>query len=986
MKTSFKRLLSLILAFAIIFCAIPGIFATEVDAATVTMTEYSSYIGRTWFKWYTQYPGYGSTVFDTGDYWTDTIAYFTVNDGRTAFCVEPHIAGVTGTHTSVSWDYMDSFKRRGITLALAYGAPNNGKTSEDAIYGTAAVVWDMACGYRNFDGSFMYASGVGTLTSSPFASALAAYKPGAYAEYNAILAKIANHGTIPSFAVKLKSQLTDANKITLRFNASNGKYEATVTDTNGVLENFNFISPLNGLTFSKNGNTLKISATAEAAANLQSATTIVNRGNEVEVSPDLCTLWQPSNGQTVCTLDVATDPVPCYFALEAEPVEADVNVVKTSTDGKVDGISFNVKNNTTGVSSTATTANGGKFSFKAKVGDSVTITEIVPEGYVNTAASKTITVAAGTNTVTFHNILRQGQIKVTKSGMVFSSVIEADGKYQPVYSMQGLSGAVYEVTAAEDIYSLSGELIYSAGDVVDTITTDATGVGTSDLLYLGKYSVTETTAPAGMVLNTEAHPVELTYTGQEAEVVTSNVGFYNERQKAVISLDKILEQDSTFGVIPENEMLSVSFGLYAAEDLTATDGKVIPADGLLEVAACEESGKLTFATDVPAGAKLYVQEISTDAKYILSDEKYPVEFTYAGQNIDAVAIPVNDGNAITNELIRGTIVGKKVDEDGFEICGAKFGLFGHYETEFTEENAILTAESNEIGIFVFEDVPYGSYVVRELEPAPAFVLNDTLYDVTVDEDGDVVEITVENAFLVGSVKTTKVDAENPENKLTGAVFEVYVDVDGDKIFDADIDILVGEMNEIETGVYRMDNLRYNGYFLHEKTAPENFIKDDGYYYFEIRKDGEIVIVENEAGVGFINLPSTGSLELTKTDADDGKLLPDAGFRIRNEDGEVVAEGYTDKNGVAKFTLRVGKYTYQEFDAPEGYVIDESEFEFEIKENGEIVKAEMTNTPTPDAPKTGDTSKVGLWAVLLTVSVVAIGTMFFFYKKERMNRQ
>lgn len=84
MKVSFKRLLSLLLVMAIILCAIPGILATEANAATVTMTEYYSYIGKTWFKWYTQYAGYGSTVFDTGDYWTETIAYFTVNDGRTA--------------------------------------------------------------------------------------------------------------------------------------------------------------------------------------------------------------------------------------------------------------------------------------------------------------------------------------------------------------------------------------------------------------------------------------------------------------------------------------------------------------------------------------------------------------------------------------------------------------------------------------------------------------------------------------------------------------------------------------------------------------------------------------------------------------------------------------------------------------------------------------------------------------------------------------
>ena len=126
------------------------------------------------------------------------------------------------------------------------------------------------------------------------------------------------------------------------------------------------------------------------------------------------------------------------------------------------------------------------------------------------------------------------------------------------------------------------------------------------------------------------------------------------------------------------------------------------------------------------------------------------------------------------------------------------------------------------------------------------------------------------------MQTTKVDAEYPDHKLTGAVFEVYVDVDGDQAYRAETDRFIGEMSEVETGVYRMDGLQYNGYFLHEKTSPEGFLKDDNYYYFEIREDGETVTVENEADVGFVNQPITGKLELTKKDISDGKLLPGVG--------------------------------------------------------------------------------------------------------------
>ena len=329
-------------------------------------------------------------------------------------------------------------------------------------------------------------------------------------------------------------------------------------------------------------------------------------------------------------------------------------------------------------------------------------------------------------------------------------------------------------------------------------------------------------------------------------------------------------------------------------------------------------------------------------------------------------------------------MGKKVDEDGFAVGGAVFGLFKAGETEFTEETALMTAESNEIGVFLFEDVPYGNWLIRELKPAPAFVLNENVYPVTVSENEETVEITVENRFITGAVQTTKVDAECPDNKLTGAVFEVYIDADGNQEFDPDIDRPVGEMNEIEDGVYRLDGLRYNGYFLYEKTSPEGFLKDENYHYFEIRNDGETVIVENEAGVGFVNQPITGELEITKKDISDGKLLPGVGFRIKNDKGEIVAEGYTDENGIAEFTLRYGKYTYQEFDPLDGYQPDETEYPFEIKEDGEIIKAEMTNEkiPTPDIPQTGDDTNLGFFIGLGAIALGGLVASVIMYIKRK----
>ena len=590
--------------------------------------------------------------------------------------------------------------------------------------------------------------------------------------------------------------------------------------------------------------------------------------------------------------------------------------------------------------------------------------------------------------VTFSNEPQMGTVTITKTGEIFSSVVESDGVYQPVYEIKGVAGGVYSITAAEDIYTPDGTLRYSKGEIVATLTTGENGTATSDPLYLGKFEIREEQAPDTLVLNSEVIPVELEYAGQEVSITTTSASMYNERQQVEISLGKVLEQDEKFGIGMNGEIASVKFGLYAAEDLTAADGKVIPKDGLLEIAACDENGSITFKSDIPVGAKLYIKEYATNEQYILSDTAYPVTFEYAGQDVLVVRIAVNNGEVIGNDIIRGTVVGKKIDEDGFTIAGSTFGLFHPDTTEFTEETALMVSESNEIGVFGFEDVPYGKWIIRELKAAPAFVLNETVYEVTVAEHGEIIEITIENRFIVGSVTTTKVDAEYPDNKLSGAVFEVFADVNGNQEYDADIDLLVGDLTEVEAGVYVMDGLRYNGYFLHERVAPEFFLADDNYYYFEIRTDGEVVVVENEAGVGFINQPKTGEFVLTKSDITDGKLLPGVGFRIRNEAGEIVVEGYTDENGEFRATLRIGKYTYEEFAPLDGYIADTEQYPFEIKENGEIVKAEMTNEREPepvipDNPQTGDESNIGFWIGLAAVALGGIiATAIVLIKKKK----
>ena len=365
------------------------------------------------------------------------------------------------------------------------------------------------------------------------------------------------------------------------------------------------------------------------------------------------------------------------------------------------------------------------------------------------------------------NTPQKGTITVEKTGEIFSNVTAVGGGYtdengndvtlptiyQPEYSVSGLAGAVFEIYADENITTPDGTVRYTKDTLVDAITTGEKGTATSKQLYLGKYRVVEKTAPNGFVLNRTVNHIALTYAGQNEKVTNTSTSFTNDRQKVEIDLTKVLEQNEKFNIGSNDEILNVSFGLYADEDLKAANGSVISKDGLLEIITCDEKGKATFTTDLPIGS-YYVKEISTDNHYILSDKKYPVVFEYAGQNTATVHISVNDGEPIENEIIYGTIKGLKIDrETGENIAGTLFGLFSNNETEFTEETAILTAKSNEEGIFTFENVPYGEYIVYELKPATGYLPNVESYPVTISENKEVVEITVLND-KISELKTT----------------------------------------------------------------------------------------------------------------------------------------------------------------------------------------------------------------------------------------
>ena len=659
-------------------------------------------------------------------------------------------------------------------------------------------------------------------------------------------------------------------------------------------------------------------------------------------------------------------------------------------------------------------------------------------GYVLDSSPVPFTVDGSQTIVTVekHNIAQKGIIKIGKTGQVFYSVVESDGLYQPVFSVQGLPGAVYEITAAEDVYTLDGTLRYAKGDVVAEITTDSTGTATTEPLYLGKFEVRENIAPFGMVTSDEVHSVELTYAGQEVEITEIATSFYNERQKAEISLSKVLEKNEIFGVGNNNEILSVQFGLFAAENLTAADGSMIPADGLLEIVNCDENGKAVFATDIPVGAKLYVKEISTDSHYQIPGQKYPIVFDYAGQESILVEIKVNGGEAIKNNLIYGTIKGLKIDRETKEaIAGALFGLFRADETEFTAEKTILTAESGEDGIFTFENIPYGNWIVKELQPAESFLPNEEIYPVTVSEHEQLIEITVVNDRIPEIGTTATVDGE--KEICATEVFTLTDTVSYKHLIPGKEYVLKGVLMDESTGnplLIDGEEIHAETVFTPEEPSGEVIVEftfdakciktDTDIVVFEILyRDGmELAVhadIEDEDQTVTVKAPEIGTQatadgkkEITTSDrvkiedvVSYKNLTPDKEYTVKgilmnkstgeplHVDGKEIRSSFTFKPDTPDGEITVtfvfdasGLTTATEIVVFESLYRDDVEIaaHADIEDVGQTVKL---TPPVPNIPQTGDESNLGFWIGLGSISVgglISCAIIYFQQKKDDDN--
>ena len=997
--------------------------------------------------------------------------------GPVCYCIEPGVIQNTGdTFVSRGDDFWDSIPddlnhtltgeeiRTVIGRILQYGYTGKVSTAwysqneTDAnkladLLATQLLVWETIVGERDLN--FNHVSpGDGYDCVAEYISENHPLHDRVFSYYDSIVSKVRKHTTIPSFCGKEYSLAWDGER-----------YSVTLTDTNGILDQFAFSAGNEAVKTSRSGNTLTIYTYSDPGKAVTiTATRLGSFRKGLEVWTD--GTFDPDGGtqDMVSFAESVSDPVSGSFTVKLGT--GTMKLYKTSEDDHVAGITFTITGN--GKTYTVTTDEKGEIILKDLTPGTYTVTEQSHDLY-EPQESKTVTIVSGeTATVNFSNTLRRGSLEVTKTsddglvegikfrltgtaacglgieeyavtdstgkarfenipigsgyvlaevdtpsryevldtldvtiewntvakksvhntlklaririsktGEVFASVHCDSGIYVPIYAEQALAGAVFEIAAAEDITTADGTVRHAAGEVVDTITTDENGSAVSKELYPGKYTVREIQAPGGTVLNTELKTVGLTENADD-EITEALVSFSNVRQKVAVTVKKQLEQNKDFGIGMGGEITSVTFGLYAAEDLTAADGSVIPADGLMDIISVDLEGKATCTADLPLGS-YYLMEQSTDEHYLLSQAKYPFSFAYAGQDIPLVEITVNEGQPITNTLRCGKVMGIKKDEGGNALAGAAIGIFHPNETEYTTETAILNTVSAEDGSFSFPCVPCGSWVIREIAAPEGYLLTDESYPVTVSEDGQVIVIEIINEQITGSVKLTKVDRDYPENKLTGAEFHVWADANGDELLTEE-DILFDSLVETDTGIYELYDLPFGGYFIKEIKAPDGFELDENAYHFKISEDGQTVTVENEAGVGFLNAPKTGKLKIIKTSSN-GKV---AGFSFLVTGPNGYEQTFTtDETGVIEIDgLRIGQYTVSEVsdDASEGYVLPKAQMVEVI--DSHIITVEMYNH-WRDTPKTGDDSNPNLWLALLAASAIGLTLCgVYFYRKRK----
>lgn len=602
---------------------------------------------------------------------------------------------------------------------------------------------------------------------------------------------------------------------------------------------------------------------------------------------------------------------------------------------------------------TLTDTNGvlGEYAFSSAQSDMT----FAVDGNDLTISTETAP-ADGVTITAVRNNTRQGVVVWSDGhygpdGTMQDVVTFRDTVSDPMYAYLHLKvsyGSVKIVKTSEDGEVSGISFTVSGNGTEQTVTTNADGEMQLDDLRPGVYTVTEQS-------NDRYEPQEV----RQVTVISgqvATVAFHNMLKRGSLEVVKTAEDGLNEGVkfhLTGTSLAGLSVDEYA---VTGSNGKAVFSDMLI-------------------GTDYILSEVDTGIRYVVpEDQTTAVEWNTVTQA------------EVRNVLKKWSATVTKWDaETGLPqgdatLAGAVYGVY-------RGEELVDTYTTDESGQFTTTDYVCGNdWTIRELSPSEGYLLDDTVYPVGAEpqhytEEYNPIALDVTEQVIRGGVTLTKVDKDYPENKLEGAVFEVYRDSNRNQELDAE-DELLGTMEELGGGEYALTGLCYGGYFAKEAQAPEGFYLDENAYYFAITTDGETVTVENEAGKGFVNAAQVGSLRIVKTSSD-GKL-EGFSFRVTGANGydqvfQTDAEGFILVEG-----LRIGDYTVSEVrdGSSDGYLLpaDKTASIFE----GAVTEVEMHNEkkPTPEVPQTGDSSHAALWLTLLGLSGIGAAAVLLMRKRKK----
>ena len=665
------------------------------------------------------------------------------------------------------------------------------------------------------------------------------------------------------------------------------------------------------------------------------------------------------------------------FVKKNQPTTVEVTKADITTGTELDGASMSVLDKDGNVIDSWTSVKDSPHVIKRlQVGKTYILREeLAPYGYLRaTDVEFTISDTAEVQKVKMEDEVPVARLLVNKKGEFLDSVSLLDNAKGMIehlfnYVTGNLTDVTFNVYAAEAIRAADGVSAdyYAADELVGSITTDGNGIAQMDNLPLGRYYIVEKETAHGYVLDNEPRYVDLTYRDQDTPLVTYSADWQNARQRVQVEVLK-KEKDS-------NKVLSGAiFGLYAADDIVSSKGKVLLAkDTLIELKTTDEDGKIQFVADLPVDSRYYIKELAAPDGYVTDQE--PQEFTFeyqgSGTSVAEYAFTFEDEQT-TVELSKADLTDKK------ELPGASLKV--------TDENGNTVDEwvSKEEAHIIKGLIVGKKYKMTETKPADGYVTAESI------------EFTVENTKEVQKHQmlddVTKVEISKKDitdsSEVPGAKL-IILDKDGKKV----------ESWTSTDKPHMVEKLPVGEYTLREEQAPDGYLIAED-VKFTVKDTGKVQKVKMKDAHPY------GKLVIKKTDSTSKAALSGAEFELREkESGKVVEKLVTDKTGTATSgkipiaTYKNGKvektveYILVETKAPNGYELSskKEEIRFEYKDGKtkviEIVK-EIKNTkspsgstPTGNSPKTGDSTNIWLPILLAVLSACGIGGVIWYKKKK-----